>query len=175
MQPPAAIFFVNSDLNATSLSNLQSQLYINDTMTDTEFDARTTADPNYPSTIHLQKLRVLVIRKDFRDLTNRALADVVVFVKQGMATILKNNFGPPGLSLPTERLNMYALLRAVGSPNVAILPQPSAPPTACGCSCNCNCGSGLRGIFAIEARDTSGVQDSNPDNECNNSDFINRK
>lgn len=190
MHPPPAIFFVNADLNAKSTSTLQSQLYINDTMSDTEFDARVAADPNYPTWIHLNDLRILVIRKDFHDLTNRTLADVVIFVKQGMATILKNNFGPPGLSLPIERINMYELLREVGSPNVAILPQN--PPSPCGCKCSCNCGvfcscgppsncgcecprSGLGGIFAIEAKDTSGVHEPNCDNECNNIDFINRK
>lgn len=172
MQPPPVIFFVNADLNDKSVSTLQTQLYINDTMTDAEFDARVAADPNYPAIVHLQDLRILVIRKDFHDLTNRTLADVVIFVKQGLATILKNNFGPPGLSLPIERLNMYALLRAVGSPNVAILPQNPPPPTD-------NSGlpfeSGLRGIFAIEAKDSSGVYQANPDNEFNNPDFINRK
>jgi hypothetical protein len=191
MHPPPGIFLVNADLNAQNIATLQSQLYINDTMTDTEFNARVAIDPNYPANIHSQYMRILVIQKDFHDLTNRTLADVVIFVKQGLATILKNNFGPPGLSLPIARLTIFALLRAVGSHDVAILPQNAPSPCGCGqpscscgvfCSCgnSCNCGcpcncSGLRGIFAIEAEDTSGVHCPNTDNECHNEDFINRK
>lgn len=174
MQPPPAIIFVNADLNATSLSTLQTQLYINDTMSDTEFDARVNVDPNYPTNIHLQGLRILVVRKDFHDLTNRALADVVIFVKQGLATILKNNLGPPGLALPIGRLTIFALLRAVGSAFVAILPgienvEPEQDDEATE-----NFGVGLGGIFAIEAKDASTVHQDDPD-EDDNLDFINRK
>lgn len=189
MQLPSGVIFVNADLNAISLSTLQTQLYINDTMTGAEFDARVAADPNYPTIVHLQDIRILVVRPDFHDLTNRTLADVVIFVKQGLATILKNNFGPPTLALNIQRFTIYDLLRAVGSAEVAILPQNPPPPCGCGhncncgvfcscgngCNCGCPCNPGVRGIFAIESRDTSGVYEANTDNECHNEDFIHRK
>jgi len=176
MQPPPAIIFVNSDIDAINTLTLQRQLYINDTMTDIEFDARVAVDPNYPTNVHLQGLRILVIRQDFHNLTNRTLADVVIFVKQGMATVLQNNFGPPVLSLPILRFNLFDLLRFNGSPFVAILPQNLPPPISCNdCACDSSSTTTFQGIFAIEARDSSGVHCANPDAEFNNPNFINRK
>jgi len=67
---PPAIFFINGDISyppappfgigvdpkapTNTLTILQTQLYINDTMTKAEFDARVDADPNYPTIVHLQ-------------------------------------------------------------------------------------------------------------------------
>lgn len=163
MSLPAAIFFVNADLNDLSKLTLTQQLELTETMTDTEFDARMTVDPNYATIVHLQKLRIMVIRADFRDYTNRTVADVVMFVKQGLVSIEKNNFGPPGLTLPLDRLNLYALLRYNNSSEVTIL--PTTPTTQ---------SSALGGIFTILSTDPSGVHDANTDNEANNEDFINR-
>ncbi len=160
---PPAIIFVNSDLNASLQSKIQSQLQIHETISGQEFDNRIIVDPNYKTNVELNGLRVLVIRDSFHDLTNRTLADVVIFVKNGLAYIEKNNFGPPGQSYSVDKLNIYNLLRANNSPNVVILPSASPPP------------NGLGGIFSIQSRDTSGVNDPNPDNIYNNPDFINRK
>jgi hypothetical protein len=177
MQLPPAIIFVNADLNDTSKATLQSQLYINQTITDIQFDDVIAIDPTFPDQIHLNGARVLVIRQNFMDLTNRNLADVVIFVKQGLATIEKNNLGPPGLSLPLERLNIYALLRGNNSQYVVILPEfPSGPKHSCGCFCHPR-QNGFRGIVGIEwhANDLTGVHLPNCDNIYNNPDFINRK
>ena len=164
MTLPSAVIFLNSDISDLTKSTLVSQLRINESMTDTEFDARVVADPNYPAIVELQGLRILVIRQSFHDLTNRDHADLVLFFSHGMVTILKNNYGPPGLTLAIDRLNIYELLRYNKSPHVMILPaDPSRHSSALG------------GIFAIESSDVSGVNDPNPDNESNNQDFINRK
>ncbi len=172
---PPAIIFVNGntdgyghtygDLDSVGKATLESQLYIDETMTGEEFDARVIVDPNYPTIVHLWKQRILVIRPDFRDYTNRELADVVIFVKQGLATIEKNNFGPPGLSLPLQRLEIHQLLRYNRSEYVVNLPAPSVYPFP----------RPLGGIFALQSADTSGVHEPNIDNEYNNEDFINRK
>lgn len=132
MELPAAIIFVNSDLTDSLKSILVNQLMINETISGVEFDARVVADPNYPVVVHLQKIRILVIRQSFQDQTNRQFADVVIFVKGGLATIEKNNFGPPGLSLPVDRLNIYALLRYNRSSEVVVLPSfpLSTPPNS---------------------------------------------
>lgn len=164
MTLPAAIIFINSDISDKTKSTLVSQLHINESMTGTEFDARVVADPNYPTIVELQGLRILVIRDTFRDLTNRSYADLVLFFAHGLVTIEKNNFGPPGQTFAIERINIYELLRANNSSHVVILPQNTN-----------NHSSVLGGIFAIESADTSGVHDANPDNEANNQDFINRK
>jgi hypothetical protein len=174
MFPPSIIFvngntdgygYTYGDFDSVGKATLESQLYIDETMTGDEFDARVAADPNYPTIIHLWKRRILVIRPDFSDYTNREYADVVIFVKQGLATIEKNNFGPPGLSVSIQRLEIHQLLRYNQSEYVVNLPVPSAYPFS----------RTLGGIFAIQSSDTSGVQDPNTDNESNNEDFINRR
>jgi len=206
--PPPAIFFINGDItypstgptfagadpSVSELTTLQHQLFIDDTITKTEFDARVAADPNYPTIVHLQNLRVLVILPSFLDGYNRQFADVVMFLHQGLADIEFNNFGPPGQSYPIERLNPYSLLRAVNSPNVVILPFQALPSCdtcrypyycdschtfsgirtcgTCGCGCKCGCDCGLIDNQGIRVNP---VWAPNCDNEYNNPDFINRK
>lgn len=200
MLPPACIF-INSDINAEVINTLTTQLFINENMTFSEFNARVAAVPSYPQIIHLQFMRILVILPSFQDYTNRNLADIVIFFNQGQATIEKNNFGPPGLSLPIDRINIYELLRYNNSPNVATIPayaingncnQPCAcfPCFKCcphgnfkdypfGNSTNHHCFNpftqGLGGIVLDQMTDSSGVHAPNCDNEYNNQAFLNRK
>ncbi len=177
MALPTAIIFVNADLNDTLKATLQSQLYINQTITDIQFDEVVAVDPTFPDQIHLNGARVLVIRQNFMDKTNFKLADVVIFVKQGVATVSKNNLGAPEQTYPIERLNIYELLRANNSQYVIILPEfPSGPRHSCGCFCHPR-QNGFRGIIGIEwhANDLTGVHRPNCDNIYNNPDFINRK
>lgn len=185
MPLPTAIIFINADAVGSRIQDgyntidgythtvvdgytkvaLMMQLYINEFMTDKEFDARVVADPNYPTIVHLQGKRILVARADFRDYTNRDLADLVLFYSHGLATVEKTKYGPPGLTLPVDRINIYELLRDVGSKYVVILPVTATRPPHCG----------IGGIVVDELADSSGVHDANLDNEYNNPDFINRK
>lgn len=157
---------VNPDgyINDITKGLLETQLYINETMTFRQFNSRVAVDPNYSTIVHLQNYRILVILPDFRDTTNRNLADLVLFYSHGLIKVEKNNFGPPGLTLPLDRINIFTLLRDVGSRNVVIIPvTATSPPRSLG------------GIVVDELADSSGVHDPNPDNEYNNPDFINRK
>ena len=172
---PPAIIFINADLNANATNTLKGQLYINDTMSFTEFNSRVKTDPNYPNNIHSQSLRILVLLPTLMDQTNRNLADVVLFFNQGQITIEKNNFGPPGLSLPIARVDVYTLLRYNGSSSVVILPKSPQRHQCCQCSHCHQCHHCLGGIVVDELADASGVYCPNPDNEYNNPDFINRK
>lgn len=209
---PPAIFFINGDItyptsptfigsNPSSptsyagfseLTNLQTQLFIDDTMTKDEFDARVAADPNYPTIVHLQGYRILVILPTFQDGYNRQYADVVMFLHQGLADIEKNNFGPPFQDWDLQRVNMYELLRANHSHAVVILPFYAMPtcescnyPFYCdkchtfsgiricgGCEGGCKCGCGLIDNQGISS---SPVHLPNCDNEYHNKSFINRK
>lgn len=173
MQLPPAIIFINADINDGIKATLMSQLSIEEAMTDTEFDARVAVDPNYPYNVRTQGYRILVIRKTFQDYTNRELADIVMFLSHGQATIEYMKNGPPKLSLPIDKINIYELLRFVKSKYVKILPTPAPRPCCCCDTCGCKCGLG--GIFAIEAIDSSGVHCANCDNEAHNEAFINRK
>ena len=195
--PPNPPYFIganpnnsHSDAGFSELTNLQSQLFIDDTITKTEFDARVAADPNYPTIIHLQGLRVLVILPTFQDYNNRQLADVVIFLHQGLADIEKNNFGPPCQNYEIQRLTIYELLNANNS--CCFVPFYALPQCGCcsypfycdschtfsgiklcsGCGCQCKCG--------CELIDNQGLKYSpiylpNCDNEAHNIDFINRK
>ena len=126
---------VNPDgyINSITLGILKSQLYINESMTFKEFNDRVAFDPNYPNIIRLQGQRILVILQWMRDYTNRDLADIVLFYTHGQVVVEKNKFGPPGLSLPANRINIYTLLREVGSSAVVILP-PEAFKKPCNSS-----------------------------------------
>lgn len=185
MNLPPAIIFINSDeltlrpdgyfqdgyrvngdgyINDLTRTILETQLFIDETMTYPEFNLRVLNDPNYPTVVHLQGRRIMVILNDFRNPVNRQLADLVLFYTHGQVYVEKNNFGPPGLSLPADRINIFTLLRDVGSRNVIILPITSTKPPR-----------SLGGIVVDQLADSSGVHDPNPDNEYNNPDFINRK
>lgn len=142
MSLPAGIFFVNADITDDIKSVLTTQLYINEVLTDTEFDNRVSVDPDYPDQIRLNGLRLLVVRQNFRDYTNRQLADVVIFVSHGLAAVEKNNLCPfqplgnngfPSLTFPISRLNMYELLRYNRSNQVVnLMPDCRLPPGPAG-------------------------------------------
>lgn len=164
MQIPTAIIFINAEINDGVKSTLTTQLYLDETMSFDEFNNRVVADLNYPAAVHLQGRRIMVVVPDFRDYSNRTLADLVLFYNQGQVTVEKNNFGPPGLSLPIIKINIFELLRDVGSKYVTILPITATKPPR-----------SLGGIVVDQGADSSGVHDPNPDRESNNLDFINRK
>lgn len=194
MNLPPAIIFVNSDpitirpdgyfvdgyavnpdgyINDTTLNTFIRQLYLNETMTLKEFNARVAVDPNYPTVVHLQGYRILVIVTDYGDYTNRTLADVVLFYNQGQVTVEQNKFGPPGLSVALQRLNIFDLLRAVGSTFVVILPNTGPPPSGEDEEISETFGGG--GIVVEELRaGNPGSLVEDPD-EDNNTDFINRR
>jgi hypothetical protein len=170
---PPAIIFVNADINDAIKKTLVTQLYVDEAMTFTEFNNRMMVDPNYAAVVHLQERRILVILPTFRDLTNRTLADVVLFYNQGQVTVEKNNFGPPGLSLPLQRVTLYALLRYNNSKYVVILPNTGTPLPDKDEELTETFGGG--GIVMEELRaGTPGDLIESPD-EDNNPDFVNRK
>lgn len=220
---PPAIFFINGDItyppptppgsfigaqpnNPTSyagvseLQTLQTQLFIDDTMTKDEFDARVAADPNYPLIVHLQMLRILVIVPQYNDgyhymaVPNIELADVVMFLHQGLADIEKNHLGPPGQNYDIQRMTMYSILRAAHSHNVAHLPFEALPhcdkcdfPFFCDrchtfsgmkvcpqCKNGCGCGCGT--VLVDNQGIRSGIVHApNCDNEFHNRNFIRRQ
>lgn len=155
---------MNGDFNTVTQTTISTQLHLHEVITKTEFDARVSADPNYPQNITLNFLRILVVLPSFQDIVNRELADIVLFFKQGMIRVERNKYGPPGLTLDIQRINIYDLLRDVGSSSVTILPITATKPPV-----------SLGGIVVDQLADASGVHDPNPDNIYNNPDFINRK
>jgi len=96
---PAAIVFVNMDLIPQVRQWIVKQLHISEYMFGDEFDARVAADPTYPDRMKVLNLR-LMVERPFNELDNRTLADVAIFVKNGMASVEINKFGPPGITFP---------------------------------------------------------------------------
>lgn len=172
MDIPSAIIFINPEMSEQQQLKIKEQLLVDEVIQDTEFNARLTADPNYVNNVHGQNLRIMVVKPDFSDYTNREYADLVIFVKQGLLSIEKNKFGPPGASYPIVRFNLWSMLRSANSDQVVILPNNKPDPNK---DCDCQRPYGLGGIFAIELRDSGVSICKNPDNIYNNPDFINRK
>ena len=79
MPLPTGIIFVNNDLAGNTQSTLEKQLFITQTFDGATFDGYVAANPDYPTFVRSNNMRVMVIRS-FEELENRALADVVIFV-----------------------------------------------------------------------------------------------
>lgn len=109
MNFPSAIIFVNNDLTDQVKGVLSSQLFLDQIIDGYTFDGYVATIPNYVNLIHAQQKRILVIR-DFWTDTNRNLADVVIFIKMGLASIEFNKFGPPGQTYQVANLNIYQLI-----------------------------------------------------------------
>ncbi|CAM6006088.1 unnamed protein product [Sphagnum balticum] len=108
----------------STVQGIDVQLDITETITFAEFNARVAVDPNYPTNVHLNGLRILVILPDFQDTTNRNLADIVMFVKQGIASVESCRFGPPGFSIDVQRLNIWNLTYSLRPRNEVCWPFP---------------------------------------------------
>ena len=146
---PSAIIFINPEMSAPQLDHIKKQLFINEVLQDTEFNERLVADPNYAQVVHGQNLRILVLKTDFADLTNREYADLVVFVKQGLMSVLKNKFGPPATTFSVNKPNLWDLLRSADSKQVVILPSMNMKTLICQ-----NKNHSLGGIFSIMLADS---------------------
>jgi hypothetical protein len=170
---PGILYFANNDLGDVALANLQGQLNIDEVISNDEFVLRIAADPNYPVVIKLNQLRVLVLYPAYdQNNSNKCLADILLFIRQGMAYVLDRVTGCPGLAMATNKLNMFNLR--------TYLEQNCCSPwrcRRCSCLCGCNCFSHLPlplRRMLIAWWDPSGVHSANCDNEANNPDFIYR-
>lgn len=106
----SAIVFVNNDLTQNVQDALVRQLFIDEVMDGYEFDLRVSKDPNYPTIVHNNNLKILVVRS-FYELTNRDLCDVAIFVKAGLAAIEQNKLGPHRGTHRVEKLTLYKLFK----------------------------------------------------------------
>ncbi len=99
---PPAIIFINLDLSDSVREKLIRQLYINEVLDGYVFDDRVAADPSYPDKIRQLNQRVMVVRtfEGRGDVSTWTIPEVVIFVKYGLASVEKNLFGPPGITVP---------------------------------------------------------------------------
>jgi hypothetical protein len=110
MDLPGAIIYINNDLNSALQTKIMNQLFIWELITEQTLLDRIASDPDYLITVRLDRKRILVTCNDIRASTTKTIVDVVLFVKSGLAYILKNNYGPPALTLPVERLYLNKLI-----------------------------------------------------------------
>jgi len=101
---PAGIVFVNNDLVIGAIDWIVKQMHISEYMDGYTFDQRVAADPEYVNKIKQLNLRIMVIR-NFSDYTNRDLADLAIFVKNGLASVLKNNYGIPQQTVEIKNIS----------------------------------------------------------------------
>lgn len=132
---PGAIIFVNDDISTSSLSRLVSQLQINETVTLSVFSSRLTNDPSYTINIRAQRRRLLV-KIDLTNTENRMEADVIISVKNGLASIVSCCFGPPGATYKVLNLTWGQL----GIHSIDLTRTCSACQVWCGqCRCSSSC------------------------------------
>lgn len=197
---PAGIVFINNDISDNQRSFIGTQLFANEIITKEEFDIRIQVDPNYPDLVRNMDQRLVVILTNFKDPVNRHAADVVLFLKGGLAYVEGNNVGPPKLGVNLLRLDIYTLLRFNKSKEVVVRGHEEfgcscSRQETCGCTSDCGCGkgccetcrccddpncpqcngSGLGGIFKIlTRRHLDGVHAPNCDSLVHNKKFQNR-
>jgi hypothetical protein len=104
MSLPGGIIFVNNDIVDQIRDTLIKQLFITSTLDGYEYDAYIESYPGWTDIVRNKSQRVMVIRS-FYELQNRDTADVVIFVTNGIASIEKNNFGPPGFTQRVAELH----------------------------------------------------------------------
>lgn len=107
---PPIIAFLNADISDQTKSVFIRQLFIDDVISKAEFDTRVQTNPVYPTIVHLQGRRVLVLLPTLQDAVNRSLADIVLFAKNGLVSVLSNKYGPPGITLPIDKVYLSALI-----------------------------------------------------------------
>jgi len=105
---PNVIIFCNDDLTIVTQNFLIQQLQLSAIMSGASFDALYAANPNYKQTLYQTNSRILVTR-DLSDHTNRHVADVVLFIKGAMSSVLLDGYGPPNVVCSLENLT-YAKL-----------------------------------------------------------------
>jgi hypothetical protein len=108
MAPPA-IIFINTDLTESIIETFTRQLFLTFVMDAATFDAIVAADGYYPQYALENGWRIMVLRPLY-DMTNRNLADIVLFAKAGLVSVEWNRVGPPGITLPIDKVYLTALI-----------------------------------------------------------------
>lgn len=109
--PAGAIVCVNNDLAPSTKYHLTRQLFITQVLDGYVFDSYVAADSNYIPYLKQINERIMVVRTfaDRGTVSTWLLADVVLFVKQGLAAVEINKMGPCGFTLPVLKLTWGAL------------------------------------------------------------------
>src|SRR5260221_2884912 len=106
---PPALILINKDLVQQIQNVFKKQLNLTEIITGTEFNARLVADPNYPTIIHLNNLRVMVMDDLYNyPVPERSPFDIVLFASHGLVAVEYNKYGNPNITLPIDRVYLTA-------------------------------------------------------------------
>lgn len=108
---PTGLFLVNSDNHPNIMDTLNRQLFIDSSIDGYTFiDLYIDNDPDFLLKERNSK-RILVIADLSTYNTYKPYFDVVMFIKNGLVNIEKNNFGPSNYQTPLDNLSIYNILR----------------------------------------------------------------
>lgn len=111
---PGAIVMINHDISQSMQAQLETQLHISETISSQEFSLRFAADQNYPGNVRILSQRLLVIqdfsqRNDSSTIAIVEEMDIVLFIKNGLASVEKNCFCQPGQTIAVKDINWGAI------------------------------------------------------------------
>jgi hypothetical protein len=107
---PPLVIFINEDITSEVLSVIQRQFFITQTFYGWAFDGYVARDGyNFICPIYANGYRYLVLR-DLQNHTNRDLADIVLFARNGLISVEQCKYGPPGTTFTIDRAYLTALL-----------------------------------------------------------------
>lgn len=114
---PPAILFVNDDLSPSVKETLIRQLFINQVLDGPTFDSYLAADPSWPDKIKQLNQRVMVVRTfaDRFTVPTWSIPDVVIFIKNGLASV-EINKGQPSFTVSVLKLDWGYLLNIKSPP-----------------------------------------------------------
>lgn len=120
---PPFIIFINTDLTSNIQNVFTRQLYLTQIMDAATFDGYVANDGYYVNNIHIDGYRIMVMR-DLQDFNNRDKADIVLFAKSGLVSVLTNKIGPPNITLPIDRVYLTALINLQMVPPLPVDQRP---------------------------------------------------
>lgn len=100
----SGIIFVNDDISPSVQEKMVTQLFIDYILTGDEFDANVSTDSTYPNQVKQFRKRILVIRSFdqgniVNNIPNRELADIILFVANGLANVLTKSGHHPSFPI----------------------------------------------------------------------------
>lgn len=102
---PSALIMINNDLTDQVLEFISRQLFLTDILDGYTFSQTLNAPDGYDFLPRIKRQnRRLAVIQSHQETENRNLFDLVLFVKNGLASVECNKFGPPGLTLPVTKL-----------------------------------------------------------------------
>jgi hypothetical protein len=114
--PPAFIIFLNDNVVAQIQGVFSRQFYLTQIMSAAVFDGYVAAqgfdgygNSIFAQNIHADGYRIMVLR-NYQDLTNRNLADIVLYSQNGLVSILFNKYGPPAGTFGIDRCYLSQLI-----------------------------------------------------------------